>query len=337
MISPKVIFGIAFSCFISPALADCDPVKILIQDQYRLRTDDQTSQKTDNSHTDNTNKNQNLDSTYYGFGAVTENESQQFSNAVSDRFQLDYKSSSKRWEAYTSLSDNAREAYTDCLKASDENIFILPDPSVKADATKIVLTVKVRPYIPQLQPIVMQSTFASDQEELPAAQATRSLLPGSSVAFTLNRDVSKPLTFTANVGTQSVPYVIPPQDPLVTKSELRYSKTTTTYGHPCDSCHDTHEICLELDPDDNAVLYPGSAHFNALKNVQDGIIHDMKLVGGYDPRKVCMQGGQNVRRDNANLSVCGYLVASVLVRVPRTQGHSQYAPPAYVSDKKTCL
>jgi hypothetical protein len=335
----KIGFGAVFLLVSSVqlAVADCDPVKILIQDHYSLTTDNRNALVLNQQHDDITTKNQAIDTSYVGYGYATGKESNDFADAIHDKFNLDYRSSQQRWEAYTHLSDNARQAYADCLKASDENIFILPDPNTDADATTVLLNVKVRNYVPQKTPIVMQATFKYDQGSdkpghLDQDDAHQTMQPGSTAVFNLTRDPSKPLTFRAKVGNQAVAFVIPPRPDFLIKREIRFSNTVTTYGHPCNDCHDTHQICVELAADDDAVVIPGTTQFVALKNVQDGLLHVMS-PDGYSPRKVCMKGGQNVGRNNANLNFCGYLTAEVLVKVPRGLKESPHGePPNYYKD-----
>lgn len=332
---PFVAFFL-FVCSAQVALADCDPVKILIQDHYSLTTDNRNALIQNKATDEITTKDQRIDTSYLGYGYATGDERDQFSNAMHEKFNVDYRSSQQRWEAYTQLSDNARQAYADCLKASEDNIFIVPDESVKADATSILLNVQVRNYIPQAKPISMPAHFRYNQEgtpiALPAGDSDLTMFPGSTHAFTLKRDLSKTLTFTAQVGQQTVAFVIPPRVNFQVKREVRFSQNVTTYGHPSDAAHDTHQICIELAGDDDAVIIPGTEQFVALVNRQEGLLHVM-LPDGYTPKKVCMKGAQNVNVDGANLTFCGYLTTDVYVKVPQGSSASQYAtPPKYYQD-----
>jgi hypothetical protein len=91
--------------------------------------------------------------------------------------------------------------------------------------------------------------------------------------------------------------------------------------------------------DIKAVLIPGSAELvTPVRRVSSGGIFNV-LPGSktYDPKKVCRTASAyDTGTNGVDIGVCGYLVAAVLVRIPRENAKSKYADqPPYAVDPAT--
>jgi hypothetical protein len=260
-------------------------------------------------------------------------EADTFTKTLIDKFKLDFRQRDRKWETYTWLSDNARDAYIACLKSNDQNVFLIPSDNAMNSA-EMSITVQLRPFVISRD---IPGQVSVSNGTVVGRQTHFIMQPNGRTIFRINRDLTKSLNFAAQVGSEAREISLPPQDPYKYQRELRYSSNITKYGHACDDCHDTHQICVRLDNDDDAVIIPGSAKFNPIVDVQDGLTFSTSPVGPYNSREACLAGGQNVGRNNANLNECGYATAEVLVRIGRDDKQSaKAAPPAYVKDPKTC-
>jgi hypothetical protein len=157
------------------------------------------------------------------------------------------------------------------------------------------------------------------------------IAPGGSLIVGLKRDLSKSFTFKAQVGDGAEEISLPPRQDFKFQRELRYSKDVTRYGHACNECHDSHQICVVLDGDDDAVIVPRTAKFVDVVHREDGIRTTVVPVDNYSPKQACLQGSQTVGANGANANVCGYAIAEVLVKVPLdAKTSTKAAQPAYM-------
>jgi hypothetical protein len=219
------------------------------------------------------------------------------------------------------LSENAKEAYEACLRSTKENVFVTPSDNAMT-SENMWISIEVRPY-------PVQTTFSAKvsavNADIAADDKSFSMAPGDKRNIVLKRDLTKTLIVNVQVGGESTIVSLPAQEPYVYKRELRYSRTTTKYGHPSDEDHDTHQICVQLDADDDAVIIPNTAHLTRIIDSEQGITFSTNQVGNYNSRQVCLAGAENVHVNNANLNVCGYLTTEVLARIPRGSNESTKA------------
>jgi len=333
----SLLMSLSLLTWSQQAHAECDPTKILMQDSIALNEVIRSSLNGRKSEEVATNKSTSLDTTYIGWGYGSGSYDSKFADAIKKSFSIDYRSSASTWQSITALSDNARRAYSDCLLATSQNVYIMPDEGTAQDASSIQMKVSVRPYLPSQPEKTLRSTFTSNQERLDKHIGEQELVPGATRSFTLNRDTSKELIFTARVGQEERAFVIPPVSPNTIRRELRYSKSIIKYFNKNSDNHDNGTICIELDADDPSVIIPKTESFVQIKSIQINTDHKMSVNTEYSPKRLCMIGGQSNRAKEMLLDVCGYLTVDVLTSVPRQQAaSSKSAKPAYIDNAQAC-
>ncbi|MCG2645269.1 MULTISPECIES: hypothetical protein [Bradyrhizobium] len=317
------------------AAKECDPIEILIRDTASAASDQQRKLIKDTSKDTSTTNKESSSGGVNFFDIVSANGGQadEFSTSLREKFHLDFSSRDRRWETYTYLSDNAKEAYIACLKAQDQSIFILPSDNAMT-SPEMSITVKLHPFV-IYQKIPVK--FSAQNAEIIDREPDAEMVPGGKSVINLKRDLDKSMNFKAKVGDQTEEITLPARQGFKLQRELRYSAGTTRYGHACDECHDTHPICVVLDNNDDAVVVPGTSRFIDIVHQEDGIKTTVNPVPKYSPKQACLQGAQTVGANNANANVCGYAVTEVIAKVPLNAQASAYAKqPAYVGDPKTC-
>jgi hypothetical protein len=334
---PSIVAGLFFLAFTSSVChaKECDPLEILIKDTASSASDAQrkltkdTSKDTSTTNKEGSSANVNLIDILTAKGGQTDD----FSTALREKFHLDFSSRDRRWEAYTYLSDNAKDAYVACLKAQDQSIFILPSDNAMT-SSEMSVTIRLHPFV-IYQKIPVK--FTPQNAEIADQDVDKEMVPGGKVVVSLKRDLDKSMNFKAKVGDETEEITLPARQDFKLQRELRYSASTTRYGHACDNCHDSHPICVVLDNADDAVVVPGTSRFIDIVHQEDGIKTTVNPVPDYSPKQACLQGSQNVGANKANANVCGYAIVEVIAKVPLQTATSAYAKqPAYVADPKTC-
>jgi hypothetical protein len=316
---------------------ECDPAKILILDSYNSVSDRQSSLSQASTKSEDTSNKQGSSASFdfIDIFKVSGGETDDFSKALRETFKLDIAQRQRRWETYTWLSDNARDAFVECLKAQDESIFIFPSDNAMT-SENISIEVRLRPFV--VSTSIPADFDTGDTATITDKKLPKTMVPGGKVIVSVKRDLKKAMTFKATIGGSSAQISLPPRQDFKFQQEVRYSGTTT-YGHPTNDSHDTHEICVTLAGDDEAVIIPNSGRFVRQIDIEDGIDATVvpKKGAPYNPRQVCLQGGQTVGKNGANLRLCGYAIAQVLAKVPiGATSSGKGDAPAFVSNASLC-
>jgi hypothetical protein len=309
---------------------DCDPAKILVRDTFVSSYEQQTTLVKNKTKESNSSQNENSQAAVglADIGNLSGGQSVAFSNAVRDVLHIDYSDRKKRWEVFNWLSDNAREAFVDCLKADGQNIFLYPSAESMTSET-MSIKVELRSFVTRES--ISAKFYSPDAKILSPTNATK-MSPGGTKVVYMTRKLDKSMSFSADVGEESAEITLPAMQPYKLERQLRWTTGVTHYGHPSNDSHDGHQICVNIDPKDEAIIIPNTTHFVPAVDVADGIRTVVNPVSTYNPKQACAEGVQSVGAKNANLNFCGYASVLVLAKVPLKGEYTYSQAPAYLNN-----
>jgi hypothetical protein len=122
--------------------------------------------------------------------------------------------------------------------------------------------------------------------------------------------------------------------------ELRYSQHQM-FGHAVNGQHQVKDLCVQINADDDATIIAGSARIvTPVKNLDRGgqFSETSDDPKSYNPKRVCLTGdAHDDGTHGVNLTVCAFVVAEVLVRIPVGDTKSKYGDaPIYAIDPSQC-
>jgi hypothetical protein len=314
------------------SLADeCDPAKILIRDSAEriVQIYEMLNIRTT---TDQTNKQSNAATANYAGLNATHNV--EFANALKRTFNLSFEGQYQSAEAYLRLPDNARKAYESCLDAQTKNLYLTPSLDIMSSESTYI-TIKLRDFV-TTDPVEVSVSLTGDARL--DQDATFKMNPGGKRVVRVKRNLDMPFTLHVQAGKDEQSLSVPGRERFKIARELRYSPNQY-WGHGVDRQAQTHILCIDLAADDDAILVPGSDSIVTPYRVisKGGIFSDNAVAPQtYNTKQVCRQGiATDDGTNNVSLAVCGFVVASVIARVPIEQSESKYgAKPAYVSNER---
>ncbi|ANV99347.1 hypothetical protein LMTR13_03300 [Bradyrhizobium icense] len=316
----------------SAAAVECDPAKILVQDTALAAVNQSLAVQQSQSKESRAASSRSSSGSFIvpDVFNVSETQKAAFNSALIEKFNLDLKASDKRWFASGVLSKNAVQAYSDCLRSSDQHVFLIPSDNIMT-SENVTMRLELRSFVTSekipASVEIQGATFASPPSKF-------DMEPGGAKIFPIKRSLDDPFTFIAHVGAKGAAEInIPARSPVKFRQELRFSREVTySKSGNCLNCYDPKPVCVELDNRDDAVIVPGSMIWEDIQhNVWGG--KQVFSPGMYTPQKACLNGQQSLGAQEASIHVCGYLTVAVIAKVPLGQQESSFAKkPDYLND-----
>jgi hypothetical protein len=310
------------------AMADeCDPSKILTADSYvRALHDRWTRDQT--KTTDEKKKDYGEFKGNY-MDVMKSDGTANFEKAYKEQFKLAETRDFAMAESYLGLSHEARMAYEKCLESKLQHVYLYPSERIMEDNSTHV-TVRLEDFVDGRSFDATVDVDGGAHLTNGRSSGTFKIQPGGTHDIRLTRELDKPFTVHVTVGKETRSIAIPNQATTKLIRELRYSPNAQ-FGHPTNRFVDSKQLCIELKPDDDAILIPGSAQMATRVGRMDrgGQFRD-SLVDekNYSPKKVCRTGSAfDDGSDGVNITVCAYVVAEVVVQIPVKDSKSKYSDP----------
>jgi hypothetical protein len=318
------IVGLFLTLSSTPLLADeCDPSKILIKDSDTQLQQEKTNVDEDSSI--NAQQEQGMNSAgsgnYLDVLSGSGNLNAKLSKAMAQKFGWHSSDEYLFTETYLNLSDNARNAYADCLRAKTQHLFLYPALNImEADDTSVVAELET-----YVVPIPVKLSVSVDGATLESHQPKTIILSGGGKAIIRIKRGDGAFTVYAHTANEDESLPVPAKSLFKYVREIRYSQSQI-FGHPANGYHDIKDICVQLQSDDDAVIIPDSAVFAApLEKVSQGGQLSDTLEAPYDPSKVCRRiDAHDDGTHKVDIRVCGYVMADVMVRIPVNASESKY-------------
>jgi hypothetical protein len=321
----------------TPLLADeCDPSKILIQDSAQ-RTSviyEQLGIKEKTNESTRTAEHRSGSFSIPEIVVLSAAQSKEFSAALQNKFNLNFTGQYQYAEAYLQLSDAARKAYKDCLEAKTKHVYLTPAVDIM-DSQDTFVEIKIEHYITNA-PVDVSTTVDGGAKLQPDQPEQFKMYPGGKINVRFHRNLDAPFTLLVQAGSEAETLEIPARDQFRYVRELRYSKNAV-WGHAGNGVHETHQLCIEIEAGDDAVLIPGSESLiTPVRSIgRGGQFRDQpRKPSAYDPKKVCGEGeSYDDGTKGVDIKVCGLLVASVTAKIPRNEGNSKFGmQPSYAAN-----